>query len=1300
MSETIISLLLEKVAGFAQDEILKAATAKAEVEKLETRLKAIQPFLRAAYNEQFSSKDVKDWVWRLNEVIYDALDVIDLYRIKSKVHKGLNSVARFPKTIRLLRKTGTKIMKINERLKMMDEEKNQYGLKPMLEESSTLVYSLGVLKEERETISAITDMKIIGREEDEEVVLKWLFEESNPHEDSASVIAIVAMGGVGKTALAKKLYHNSRVQDYFDKCMWVCVAETSKLSDLFGKILEVVEEKGSCSTQLPTVAEALRSKITDHLKNKRFLLVLDDVWDNAWWKEMKGLLQDCTSGSKVLITTRQMEVAKAIGLAHLHELKCLNEEQSWELFLSKTLRRGEDERDLDGVKDVGKAIVQKCGGLPLALNAVGGLLQQKQRRKPDWQDVLRSPLWNWKGPQNNNKVFAAIALSYMTIPFQLKQCLTYCCMYPKDFVMKKTDLVRLWVAEGFISTEEGMEMEVTAESCLHTLVGCSLIQDAGNGRYTLHDLVHDFALYMREKEYVSTDQLNSKKVFHHARYVSSVGGGCSSETLRGQEKLRGLMCHEVDCVPTFNFVAFRWLRVLDLRWGKFSKLPESIGDLMLLKYINLLGARIFELPESIIRLRELQTLILSHSEVKRLPNKISELGSLRHLDIDETELLEYLPSEIGMMTCLQTLSKFVVGSGRTLDESMGSSLSELRELNYLRGNLRIEHLERVGSLEEADHAELKRKESLHGLHLSCDMSYDIEFNKTVIEKVEQVYERMEPPTAIESISIKYYPGTKCPTWISSSTYSCLRNIEVWDCKFLENLPNLGFLPNLVDLLIYSVKMIKVFDTTCDHMCGKVAFPKLEKLRLWTMKNLEEWKFDSKVENMPCLEELDIQGCPNLRAIPFFSTLKKLTIEYMAGWGGWPMAKERDMPCLKKMSISSSEKLKLLPRLSSGLVKTTIISCPSVTLTSMPELKKVRHLDVISCPNLEYSLLQGLQDGKLESLVIEDCLNLCSIPVITGLKRLHLRNLPRLQSLCMTFASTMGLKFLSLRNLPQLQSLPSTFLDSLRGLEELDLRHMLGSVDVEELLARLGMERLRRLRVSGFHDLGVEWLESRISDLLQLKQLDIEDCPRLLMSVINVLKQHPLPNLEFLRLASLVSDGPIRPTYVNMKCELVIDSVETSNKLAGLMEKLSSKVRGLDIKVLAGVDSLPEWIQQLHQLQYLRVHESPHLTRLPHWLNKLSQLEWLELDNLPELVEVPAVAFKCLEGLQSLHIYSCPKLSSLPDELSSLPRLRHLNIFGALWLSGGERKAKARTSSPASVTSFLKKIKYENCRYLK
>ncbi|KAF3784140.1 hypothetical protein EJ110_NYTH15604 [Nymphaea thermarum] len=214
--------------------------------------------------------------------------------------------------------------------------------------------------------------------------------------------------------------------------------------------------------------------------------------------------------------------------------------------------------------------------------------------------------------------------------------------------MEKTDLVRLWVAEGFILKEEGVEMEVTAESCLHTLVGRSLIQDAGNEKYTLNDLVHDFALYMREKEYVSTDQLNSGLVSHHAHYVSSVGGGCSSETLRRQEKLRGLMCREVDCLSTFNFVVFRWLRVLDLQWGKFSKLPESIGDMMLLKYINL-------------------------------------------------------------------------------------------------------------------------------------------------------------------------SGMKFPSLISSSTYSCLRKIDIRDCKFLENIPNLRYLPNLVDLSIFSVNMIKVFDTTCDHV---------------------------------------------------------------------------------------------------------------------------------------------------------------------------------------------------------------------------------------------------------------------------------------------------------------------------------------------------------------------------------------------------------------------------------------------------------------------------------------------------
>ncbi|XP_031494943.1 putative disease resistance protein RGA4 [Nymphaea colorata] len=682
-------------------------------------------------------------------------------------------------------------------------------------------------------------------------------------------------------------------------------------------------------------------------------------------------------------------------------------------------------------------------------------------------------------------------------------------------------------------------------------------------------------------------------------------------------------------------------------------------------------------PESITKIYDLQTLDLTNSDVQRVPDRISSLGALRHLDIRGTFLLKYLPKGIGKLTCLRTLNKFVVGSN--LGDGRGSKLWELHDLNSLRGHLTIEHLERVDNIEEAKQTQLSRKENLRSLMLFSE-------NTSSREKVEPLYEELQPPEGLIELSIICYAGVNFPTWMSSKIYYCLEEITFCDCKFLESLPSLGHLPNLLRLEISGAERVKDFDVTSNHVGGTAVFPKLEKLKLIDMLNLEEFLFDAGIETMPCLRWLKVSFCPKLRVLPFFPALEELSIRGVEEWKGWAIKKDVEMPCLKRMDIDGRPRsnLKCLPNCPS-LEDMTISHCHQLAelphsrfverlsiqncyracsmLDSTFKMEKLKHLEIINSPNLA-PLLGGIQDmkelkslvvcgmsklqqllnkspldlHKLESVRIEDCRQLVSLPHGLRLNRL---------------------KKLTLKDLPQLTSLPSMLLDNMKALEVLELGPNIHFTEGHGLLQNLNFSTVRCLKIFGFHELGTEWLRCKMKNMDQLDELVIEDCPKL-VSISDVLKHHSFPKLRIMHIACLSTYRVHTSQWRrSLTCSLVMNSFRMGNQLSGLVN-LSGRLDALIINLLPGLDSLPDWIQQLHQLEYLVIEDSEDLTHLPNWLSKLSKLKRFRLTRLPELSSLPdAVGSLC--QLEGLYIHSCPKLNFLPNGVQHLSRLHYLYI---------------------------------------
>ncbi|PNX87557.1 CC-NBS-LRR resistance protein, partial [Trifolium pratense] len=225
----------------------------------------------------------------------------------------------------------------------------------------------------RETSSYVLESDIIGREYDKKNIISLL---RQPHEiQNVSLVAIVGIGGLGKTALAQLVYNDVEVQNLFEKYMWVCISNNFDVKTILKKMLEsLTKNKIDDTLSLDTLQNMLRDNLTD----KRYLLVLDDIWNESYekWAQLRTYFMCGAHGSKVVVTTRGTVVAQTMSVSVLYVLNCLIPEESWGLL--KKITFGDDPIAVNQTTEsIGKKIAEKCKGVPLAIRSLGGILQSK-----------------------------------------------------------------------------------------------------------------------------------------------------------------------------------------------------------------------------------------------------------------------------------------------------------------------------------------------------------------------------------------------------------------------------------------------------------------------------------------------------------------------------------------------------------------------------------------------------------------------------------------------------------------------------------------------------------------------------------------------------------------------------------------------------------------------------------------------------------------------------------------------------------------------------------------------------------
>ncbi|XP_022730463.1 putative disease resistance protein RGA3 [Durio zibethinus] len=917
MAKALLSMILGQLDGlFIPEEIKQhvglAVDLEEEIHKLTSNFEAIQAVLEDAERRQVKDASVRYWLCKLKSISYDVEDVLDEWntaKFKSELQKQERAAEHAPllkklcyslsfssTQIMLHHNIAVKIKELNDRLDFVAAEKDRYKFE--------LGRGVHEEPEHRITTSFIDVTEVYGRDQEKNAVLKILLEENNEKASKVQIISILGMGGIGKTTLARLVYNDNAVDNHFDKKMWASVSDPFDDIKIAKGILEALGDATNF-VELQTLLHQIRKAIV----GKKFLLVLDDVWneDDRKWEPFKETLSCGSLGSKILMTTRKKNVAVIMGCTTLFPLGKLPKEECWLLF-SRIAFYGRTSRECRILEDCGRKIAAKCQGMPLAVKTIGGLMRFK-RTIEQWQSVLNSEIWELKEAERG--IFPPLLLSYYDLAPALRQCFSYCAIFPKDYVIEKDRLIKLWMAQGFLKEKQSKDMEILGQDYFEDLAICSFFQnlerdDDGNIiKCKMHDIVHDFSQFLTKDEcfMVEASGVGQSKVDtysekgHHLMLV--LGEKVTFPTyLYSIKQLRTLLVEPSNFYGSIMseslpklFNQLTCLRTLDLSMkyhttfgSSITEIPKEIENLIHLRYLNMSNnGDLEELPDALCELYNLQTLDLSFcKKLKRLPNGIGKLVNLRHLKNYGTWRVRSMPKGMEKLTCLRTLREFALGEGGSNCET--SSIGKLGSLNHLRDYLEIRGLGNVRDVNEAKEAKLQSKECLLNLLLKFDMDEENAEGR-IPHGDALVLEALQPPPYLECLEIHNYRGPSIlPSWMLALTN--LRHLAVCSCRNWERLPPLGKLPFLESLWIYDMRRVKKVgveflglerdEEQPSSSSSIIPFPNLKRLEIHDMNDLEEWEYGvipflgkrkEQTTIMPCLNFLLINRCPRLKSLP-------------------------------------------------------------------------------------------------------------------------------------------------------------------------------------------------------------------------------------------------------------------------------------------------------------------------------------------------------------------------------------------------------------------------------------------------